>query len=63
MSGDSADALSAALLSAIKKAVEEGQSAGLELLATLDVALTDKVRVHSMNMKQNMLTLLDPPTR
>ncbi|CAO2657656.1 Nn.00g037820.m01.CDS01 [Neocucurbitaria sp. VM-36] len=47
MSGDSADALSAALLSAIKRAVEEGQSAGLELLATLDAALTDKIRQHA----------------
>ncbi|KAF1841449.1 uncharacterized protein K460DRAFT_369480 [Cucurbitaria berberidis CBS 394.84] len=47
MSGDSADALSAALLSAVKKAVEEGQSAGLELLATLDAGLTDKIRQHA----------------
>lgn len=45
MAGDSADALSAALLGAIKRVVEEGQSAGLELLATLDATLTDKVRV------------------
>ena len=63
MSGDSADALSAALLSAIKRAVEEGQSAGLELLATLDVALTDKVRVHYYDKNWNMLTFIDPPTR
>lgn len=43
LSGESTDALSTALFSAIKTAVEEGQSAGLELLATLDASLTDKV--------------------
>lgn len=43
LSGDSTDALSATLLSAIKTAVEEDQSAGLELLVALDPALTEKV--------------------
>lgn len=40
----SSDDLSATLLSAIKSALEKDQSSGLELLATLDGALTDKVR-------------------
>lgn len=40
---DAADALSAALLNAVKTAVEEDQSQGLQLLSTLDSALTDKV--------------------
>jgi mediator of RNA polymerase II transcription subunit 12 len=41
---DAADALSAALLEAVRTAVEEDQSQGLELLTTLDTTLTDKVR-------------------
>lgn len=41
--GDSVDAISAALLSAVKTAVEEDQSAGLELLTILDTDLTGKV--------------------
>jgi mediator of RNA polymerase II transcription subunit 12 len=41
---DSANLLSAALLGAVKTAVEEDQSQGLELLATLDSGLTNKVR-------------------
>ncbi|KAF1947285.1 hypothetical protein EJ02DRAFT_139344 [Clathrospora elynae] len=45
--GNSNDALSAALLSAIKTAVEEGQLSGLELLASLDAALTDQIRHHA----------------
>jgi mediator of RNA polymerase II transcription subunit 12 len=40
---DAADALSAALLNAVRKAVEEDQTQGLELLRTLDTTLTDKV--------------------
>lgn len=39
----SSDGLSSALLDAIKSAMEKGQTSGLELLATLDNALTDKV--------------------
>jgi mediator of RNA polymerase II transcription subunit 12 len=39
----SSDSLSAALLDAIKSAMEKDQTSGLELLATLDNALTDKV--------------------
>lgn len=42
---DSADALSATLLGAVKTAVEEDQSTGLELLATLDNTLSNKVRL------------------
>ncbi|KAJ8106996.1 hypothetical protein OPT61_g9171 [Boeremia exigua] len=41
------DNLSATLLSAIKSALEKDQSSGLELLATLDSALTDKIRQHA----------------
>jgi mediator of RNA polymerase II transcription subunit 12 len=40
---DAADALSAALLDAVRTAVEEDQSQSLELLTSLDVVLTDKV--------------------
>ncbi|KAJ4346207.1 RNA polymerase II mediator complex subunit [Ascochyta clinopodiicola] len=40
----SADGLSAALLSAIKSALEKDQLSALELLATLDSALTIKIR-------------------
>jgi mediator of RNA polymerase II transcription subunit 12 len=40
---DAADALSAALLNAVRKAVEEDQTQGLELLRTLDTTLTNKV--------------------
>ena len=40
----SSDSLSSTLLNAIKSALEKDQSAGLELLASLDNALTDKVR-------------------
>jgi mediator of RNA polymerase II transcription subunit 12 len=43
LDADAADALSAALLDAVRTAVEEDQSQGLELLTTLDIALTDKV--------------------
>lgn len=42
----SPDGLSATLLKAIKSALEKDQSSGLELLATLDNALTDKVRTN-----------------
>jgi mediator of RNA polymerase II transcription subunit 12 len=41
---DAANKLSAALLDAVRIAVEEDQSQGLELLVTLDIALTNKVR-------------------
>jgi mediator of RNA polymerase II transcription subunit 12 len=40
---DSVDALSAALLNAVKAAVEEDHPAGLSLLAILDTGLADKV--------------------
>ncbi|XPS71130.1 RNA polymerase II mediator complex subunit [Ascochyta lentis] len=40
----STDGLSAALLSAIKSALEKDQPSALELLATLDSALTNKIR-------------------
>ncbi|KAH6620139.1 hypothetical protein C7974DRAFT_363490 [Boeremia exigua] len=43
----SSDNLSATLLSAIKSALEKDQSSGLELLATLDSSLTDKIRQHA----------------
>jgi mediator of RNA polymerase II transcription subunit 12 len=39
-----ADTLSAALLNAVKMAVEEDQSQGLELLSSLETTLTNKVR-------------------
>lgn len=45
LTGESFDALSAALLNAIKAAVEEDKSAGLKLIATLDPILTDKVGI------------------
>lgn len=38
------DSLSATLLNAIKSALEKDQSSGLELLASLDNVLTNKVR-------------------
>lgn len=47
LSGETIDALPAALLSAIKTAVEEDRSAGLELLASLEASLTDQVRQHA----------------
>jgi mediator of RNA polymerase II transcription subunit 12 len=43
---DAANSLSAALLDAVRIAVEEDQSHGLELLTTLDMALTDKVNLY-----------------
>ncbi|KAH7381682.1 hypothetical protein BKA66DRAFT_418843 [Pyrenochaeta sp. MPI-SDFR-AT-0127] len=61
LTGDSADTLSATLLSAIKTAVEEDQSAGLELLATLDAALTDKVRQHAEREVINASAFLTTP--
>lgn len=45
LSGDSNSVLPTALLNAVKTAVEENRSAGLELLASLDACLTDQVRV------------------
>jgi mediator of RNA polymerase II transcription subunit 12 len=45
--GGSGEPLSASLLSAIKTAVEEDQPSGLELLASLDAALTDQIRQHA----------------
>jgi mediator of RNA polymerase II transcription subunit 12 len=45
-SGASSETLSAALLSAIKTAVEHDQSSGLELLASLDAAFADQIRQH-----------------
>ncbi|KAH8693421.1 hypothetical protein GQ44DRAFT_753948 [Phaeosphaeriaceae sp. PMI808] len=47
LDGVAADILSGALLNAVKMAVEEDQSQGLELLATLDIALMDKIRYHA----------------
>jgi len=43
----SSDGLSSALLDAIKSAMEKDQTSGVELLATLDNTLTDKVCVGS----------------
>jgi mediator of RNA polymerase II transcription subunit 12 len=43
----SSDGLPAALLIAIKTALEKDQTSGLELLATLDSTLTDKIRQHA----------------
>jgi mediator of RNA polymerase II transcription subunit 12 len=45
--GGSTEALPAALLSAMKTAVEKDQAPGLELLASLDPALTDQIRQHA----------------
>jgi len=50
----SSDGLSATILSAIKTALEKDQSSGLELLATLDSALTDKVS-HDIVFGQNRI--------
>ncbi|KAF2819996.1 mediator of RNA polymerase II transcription subunit 12 [Ophiobolus disseminans] len=47
LEGDTADALSAALLDAVKTAVEEDQSQGLQLLTNLDASLTSKIRCHA----------------
>lgn len=58
---DAADALSAALLSAVRTAVEEDQSQGLELLTTLDAALTDKVCALLRNISR-MIILISPDT-
>lgn len=44
LDGEAADTLSASLLGAVKTAIEEDQSQGLELLAALDPSLTNKVR-------------------
>lgn len=57
----SSDGLSAALLDAIKSAVEKDQTSGLELLATLDNALTDKVCVRPYLVRAE-LTHVDPST-
>jgi len=43
LEGDMADALSAALLDAVRTAVEKDQSQGLELLTNLDATLASKV--------------------
>ncbi|KAF2625958.1 hypothetical protein BU25DRAFT_492495 [Macroventuria anomochaeta] len=43
----SSEGLSAALLIAIKSALEKDQPSGLELLAILDSTLTDKIRQHA----------------
>ena len=48
----SSDGLSAALLGAIKLALEKDKPSGLELLATLDSALTDKVCFHLISRRQ-----------
>lgn len=54
----STDSLSSTLLNAIKSALEKDQSAGLELLASLDNALTDKVRrLFSVLFKQHSANL------
>jgi mediator of RNA polymerase II transcription subunit 12 len=50
------DTLSAALLSAVRTAVEEDQSQGLELLTSLDTALTDKVRT-SLSLQNRVANL------
>ena len=54
----SSDGLSAALLNAIKSALEKDQPSGLELLATLDSALTDKVSLMTaLGLKLYLLRL------
>ena len=58
----SSDGLSAALLDAIKSAMENDQTSGLELLATLDSALTDKV-CGRLCLVRAELTPVDPSTR
>lgn len=58
LSGASADVLPAALLSAIRTAVDEDQSAGLELLASLDATLTDQVILVKSNQGQTQLTII-----
>ncbi len=62
LSGDSTDTLSAALLNAINMAVEKGQSAGLELLATLDATVTDKV-IPFFSALRTTTDCIDPATR
>jgi mediator of RNA polymerase II transcription subunit 12 len=60
--GAPSEALSAALLSAIKTSVENGQSAGLELLASLDAALTEQVRQHAEREIINASAFLTVPS-
>jgi mediator of RNA polymerase II transcription subunit 12 len=59
--GVSGEALSASLLSAIKTAVEEDQPSGLELLASLDAALTDQIRQHAEREIMNASAFLCMP--
>jgi mediator of RNA polymerase II transcription subunit 12 len=54
---DAADALSAALLNAVRTAVEEDQSQGLELLTSLDTALTDKV-ITSLFLRNSLADII-----
>lgn len=54
----SSDGLSVALLNAIKSALEKDQPSGLELLATLDSVLTDKVSLMMVLGMTTVLTLL-----
>jgi mediator of RNA polymerase II transcription subunit 12 len=55
----SPDGLSSALLDAVKSAMEKDQTSGVELLATLDSALTDKVCIGSCPTRAE-LTCVDP---
>lgn len=59
---EAAGALSATLLGAVKTAVEEDQSQGLELLAALDSSLTNKVISRRVTPRRVLLTSLDPPS-
>jgi mediator of RNA polymerase II transcription subunit 12 len=62
LEGELADALSATLLSAVKTAVEEDRSQGLELLAALDSSLTNKVSVGRITQESGLLTSSDSPS-
>jgi len=60
--GSSNETLSASLLSAIRTAVEEDQPSGLELLASLDVALTEQIRQHAERELISASTFLTVPS-
>jgi mediator of RNA polymerase II transcription subunit 12 len=59
----SSDGLPAALLIAIKTALEKDQTSGLELLATLDSTLTDKVSFDPLLYVNLSSFYVDPTTR
>ncbi|KAA8614911.1 Med12 multi-domain protein [Pyrenophora tritici-repentis] len=60
--GSSHETLSATLLSAIRTAVEEDQPSGLELLASLDAALTEQIRQHAERELISASTFLTIPS-